>query len=217
MKAGVTLKVDLWYADEDEPSDEGTLRGAMQSVAQRTLRINMDLRNGLHSYMPCTFDYYHLGTVCINVHATLVALQLPTFRPTPANGEAASNGSAAQNGESDAISLQSVLFDPVLSANSAVVNHPASDSERRDRHLRASERYNEACTLLLGAQESLRRQLTELRRLVPNALDVRISSAGLAARLEAMCEAVQVLFLPYSSDCLVTLSPSNLLFCAGVN
>lgn len=54
----------------------------MQLLCSRTLKIKFDPRHGLHLQMPVIFDYFHLSSVLVTIHCSLLTLLPPVMLGT---------------------------------------------------------------------------------------------------------------------------------------
>lgn len=73
-RAEWSLGVELWCG-EGTPSNN-----TLAPVSCRVLRLHFQPANGLHYHLPVLFDYFHLASVSITIHAALVALHQPYMK-----------------------------------------------------------------------------------------------------------------------------------------
>ena len=77
----LTLRLDLMFSGmEDMPESPSTF----QCVSSRALTINVDWHKGHHEHFPVVFDYFHMASLGVTMHASLYELCLEPFVfPTP--------------------------------------------------------------------------------------------------------------------------------------
>jgi hypothetical protein len=51
----------------------------MQQLCARTFKLKFDLRHGLHVQIPVLFDYFHLSSVVVTLHSSLLTLLPPVM------------------------------------------------------------------------------------------------------------------------------------------
>ena len=52
----------------------------LQCISQRILKLHFNPDKGIHHHVPVLFDYFHLSAICVNIHATLLALHQPYMK-----------------------------------------------------------------------------------------------------------------------------------------
>lgn len=67
-RAEFSLNVELWFGEQAP----GT---ALTLVSTRTLQLNFHPIRGLHYHLPVLFDYFHMASVSLGIHANLIAFQ----------------------------------------------------------------------------------------------------------------------------------------------
>lgn len=67
-RAEFSLVVELWFG-EQAPGI------ALNLVSTRTLQLNFHPIRGLHYHLPVLFDYFHMASVSLGIHASLIAFQ----------------------------------------------------------------------------------------------------------------------------------------------
>ena len=72
----VTLHLDLMYSGSD---DMPISPSGFQCVSSRTVVANVDWHKGLHEHFPVLFDYFHLASLGVTIHASLYELCLEPF------------------------------------------------------------------------------------------------------------------------------------------
>ncbi|XP_063828300.1 uncharacterized protein LOC135077666 [Ostrinia nubilalis] len=72
-RAEWSLGVELWCS-------EGAQSGTLAPVICRVLKLHFQPAQGLHYHLPVLFDYFHLSSVSITIHASLVALHQPYIK-----------------------------------------------------------------------------------------------------------------------------------------
>lgn len=77
----VTIHLDLMFSGSDDMPDSPS---SFQCVSSRTLIVNVDWHKGLHEHFPVIFDYFHLASLGVTLHASLYEICLEQFVfPTP--------------------------------------------------------------------------------------------------------------------------------------
>jgi hypothetical protein len=93
-RAEFSLNVELWFGEQQQPpptnqqSPEtipteftGNLNDTLLVLASsRTLQLNFHPVRGLHYHLPVLFDYFHLASVSLGIHASLIALHQPYIK-----------------------------------------------------------------------------------------------------------------------------------------
>ncbi|XP_047027232.1 protein FAM135A isoform X2 [Helicoverpa zea] len=72
-RAEWSLGVELWCS-------EGAQSSTLAPVSCRVLKLHFQPAQGLHYHLPVLFDYFHLSSVSITIHASLVALHQPYIK-----------------------------------------------------------------------------------------------------------------------------------------
>lgn len=67
-RAEFSLNVELWFGEQAP----GT---ALNLVSTRSLQLNFHPIRGLHYHLPVLFDYFHMASVSLGIHASLIAFQ----------------------------------------------------------------------------------------------------------------------------------------------
>ena len=67
--ADFQLSVELWFTEEELRAET-----VLQQLSTRTASLHVKYDAGVHHYLPLQFDYFHLSTVLLTVHASLLAL-----------------------------------------------------------------------------------------------------------------------------------------------
>lgn len=70
-RAEFSLNVELWFG---EKATETSL------VSSRNLKLNFHPVKGLHYHLPVLFDYFHLASITMGIHASLIALHQPYIK-----------------------------------------------------------------------------------------------------------------------------------------
>ncbi|CAF0926939.1 unnamed protein product [Brachionus calyciflorus] len=166
-KLGLELNVELWFTESDyKPPSLTTLYSSgvqnskmspsnsfsnidssinstntMQLLCCRTFRIKFDPRQGIHLQIPCVFDYFHLSSVSVTLHCSLLTLLPPVMLGT----------NLQRN-----LTLSSILFGKDLSQFKSPYEVTASLINR------AVYLHNFICTLLLASYESLQEHIFKM-------------------------------------------------------
>lgn len=126
----VTLRLDLMYSGSD---DMPVSPSGFQCVSSRTLLANVDWHKGLHEHFPVLFDYFHMASLGVTLHASLYELCLEPFAfPLAAPTAPQKSWHASQNLPPSLPSLVTLLF-----------GHPAaapSSSTRQSPYLVPTEK-----------------------------------------------------------------------------
>lgn len=72
-RAEWSLGVELWCS-------EGAQSSTLAPMSCRVLKLHFQPSQGLHYHLPVLFDYFHLSSVSITIHASLVALHQPYIK-----------------------------------------------------------------------------------------------------------------------------------------
>lgn len=102
-RLGLELNVELWFTESDyKPPSLNTLYSSgqqkespsnsfsnldsnssvMQMLCSRSFKIKFDPRHGIHLQLPCIFDYFHLSSVLVTLHCSLLTLLPPVMLGT---------------------------------------------------------------------------------------------------------------------------------------
>lgn len=76
----VTLRLDLMFSGSDDMPDSPS---GFQCVSSRTVVLDVDWHKGLHEHVPVLFDYFHLASLGVTLHASLYELCLEPFASPP--------------------------------------------------------------------------------------------------------------------------------------
>lgn len=71
VPAKFSLVLDLMFSGNEEMPTDPNL---FERVSSRTLSLTVDWRKGLHDFWPVMFDYFHMASVGVRVHASLCGL-----------------------------------------------------------------------------------------------------------------------------------------------
>lgn len=78
------IVIELWFTEEDFAPRALT---SLERVSSRELVLHVDLCKGLHYHRPVLFDYFHLSSISLSVHAGLIAFGKPFTRTKPKPNE----------------------------------------------------------------------------------------------------------------------------------
>ncbi|KAG1694152.1 Protein FAM135A [Nymphon striatum] len=78
-KAEFQLLVELWFTDSDYGQDQ---QSTIHCIHTRILNLHFNPYKGLHHHLPVLFDYFHLCSVTLTIHGTLVSLHQAYIRLT---------------------------------------------------------------------------------------------------------------------------------------
>lgn len=67
-RAEFSLNVELWFG-EQAPGI------VLNLISSRTLQLNFHPIRGLHYHLPVLFDYFHMASVSLGIHASLIAFR----------------------------------------------------------------------------------------------------------------------------------------------
>ncbi|XP_053606488.1 uncharacterized protein LOC128672970 isoform X1 [Plodia interpunctella] len=151
-RAEWSLGVELWCS-------EGAQSSTLAPVSCRVLKLHFQPAQGLHYHLPVLFDYFHLSSVSITIHASLVALHQPYIKKsimhyvqscTPRSSKQWGKlmKSAGSNFNTSG-SFENVLFG---SAGKCAGSNSSKIAHARQVHA-------EVCGILLGSLEGLQSAL----------------------------------------------------------
>lgn len=66
-RAEFSLNVELWFGEQAP--------GSLNLVSTRMLQLNFHPIRGLHYHLPVLFDYFHMASISLGIHASLIAFQ----------------------------------------------------------------------------------------------------------------------------------------------
>lgn len=66
-RAEFSMIVELWCGEK-------ATSGALSLISTRTLQLNFHPVHGLHYHLPVLFDYFHMSSVVLGIHASLIAI-----------------------------------------------------------------------------------------------------------------------------------------------
>ncbi|CAG9089297.1 unnamed protein product [Plutella xylostella] len=141
-RAEWSLGVELWCS-------EGAQSATLAPVACRVLKLHFQPAQGLHYHLPVLFDYFHLASVSITIHASLVALHQPYIN-TPRSSKQWGKLMKGAGGFSAPGGLEQALFGSsakCTGSNSGKIAH-------------ARQVHAEVCGILLGSLEGLQNALS---------------------------------------------------------
>ncbi|KAL7049981.1 hypothetical protein ACKWTF_003928 [Chironomus riparius] len=173
-RAEFSLNLELWFGEQQQQqpqtqqpetpttSNEINLDDTTLILAStRTLQLNFHPARGLHYHLPVLFDYFHLASVSLGIHASLIALHQPYINAPKSNKPWIGSGKLNCRGATSPGPMEAIFFGPQVS-NSAKCG---GGSSSRLAHARII--HKEICALLLGALESLRTNLCEFCTVLP--------------------------------------------------
>uniref|UniRef100_A0A8D8VMD1 Protein FAM135A n=1 Tax=Cacopsylla melanoneura TaxID=428564 RepID=A0A8D8VMD1_9HEMI len=74
--ADYSLVSELWFTEYESNLN------IIQCVSSRTLAVKLNTIKGLHYHLPVLFDYFHLSSISMTVHACVVSLHEPYIKKT---------------------------------------------------------------------------------------------------------------------------------------
>ncbi|XP_049874132.1 protein FAM135A isoform X2 [Pectinophora gossypiella] len=141
-RAEWSLGVELWCS-------EGAQSSTLAPVSCRVLKLHFQPSQGLHYHLPVLFDYFHLSSVSITIHASLVALHQPYIN-TPRSSKQWGKLMKSAGSFNASGSLENLLFGSsgkCAGGNSSKIAH-------------ARQVHAEVCGILLGSLEGLQSALS---------------------------------------------------------
>lgn len=75
-RAEFSLNLELWFGEQTTTTANSNLALA----SSRILQLNFHPCQGLHYHLPVLFDYFHLASVSVGIHASLIALHQPYIK-----------------------------------------------------------------------------------------------------------------------------------------
>ncbi|XP_050675103.1 uncharacterized protein LOC126972424 isoform X2 [Leptidea sinapis] len=151
-RAEWSLGIELWCS-------EGAQSSTLAPVSCRVLKLHFQPSNGLHYHLPVLFDYFHLSSVSITIHASLVALHQPYIKKsimhyvqscTPRSSKQWGKLMKSAGSFSASGSFENILFGSGVKCaggNSSKIAH-------------ARQVHAEVCAILLGSLEGLQSALS---------------------------------------------------------
>ncbi|KAM3966436.1 protein FAM135A [Aphomia sociella] len=141
-RAEWSLGVELWCS-------EGAQSSTLAPVSCRVLKLHFQPSQGLHYHLPVLFDYFHLSSVSITIHASLVALHQPYINTPRSSKQWGKLMKSAGSNFNTSGSFENVLFGSTgkcAGGNSSKIAH-------------ARQVHAEVCGILLGSLEGLQSAL----------------------------------------------------------
>ncbi|CAH1638577.1 unnamed protein product [Spodoptera littoralis] len=150
-RAEWSLGVELWCS-------EGAQSSTLAPMSCRVLKLHFQPSQGLHYHLPVLFDYFHLSSVSITIHASLVALHQPYIKKsimhyvqscTPRSSKQWGKLMKSAGSFNTSGSFENVLFGSTgkcAGGNSSKIAH-------------ARQVHAEVCGILLGSLEGLQSAL----------------------------------------------------------
>ncbi|XP_067677466.1 protein FAM135A-like isoform X2 [Haliotis asinina] len=189
------LAVELWFGDEENGS---VLQDKMECVSVRTLQLHFQPTKGVHHHVPILFDYFHLSTIEVSIHGTLIAIHQPYLNmPRPPKTTWA-------NKCADQSTLEAVYFGqrPPTGAPSPNV------TRKQQAHLT----HKLICNILLSSYESLQSHLMMYLNKMPASTNFKLEPKDCHARLEKVL--INILHLDDEDDMLQTVITDITQLCA---
>lgn len=66
-RAEFSMIVELWCGEK-------ATSAALSLISTRTLQLNFHPVQGLHYHLPVLFDYFHMSSIVLGIHASLIAI-----------------------------------------------------------------------------------------------------------------------------------------------
>lgn len=77
-RAEFSLNLELWFGEQQQAN--GTNGSNLSFASSRVLQLNFHPGRGLHYHLPVLFDYFHLASVSVGIHSSLIALHQPYIK-----------------------------------------------------------------------------------------------------------------------------------------
>jgi len=164
------LDIELWFTESNYvPTNQELIR----LMFKRQLRLHFDVCRGLHYFLPVQFDYFHLSTVTISVHACLVTLCLPYLSKQGLNGK------TNKVGELETTTSYGLGYDQLffgckvneiqnqIKANCKDILAGKTDEILSLRQRRAQLLCWQLCSILLTSIQNLSRKFSDYVKLLP--------------------------------------------------
>lgn len=74
-RAEFSLNLELWFGEQ-----QATTGSNLSLASSRILQLNFHPGRGLHYHLPVLFDYFHLASISLGIHASLIALHQPYIK-----------------------------------------------------------------------------------------------------------------------------------------
>lgn len=154
-RAEFSLQLELWFGEQSPGS-------ILTMVSSRTLQLNFHPARGLHYHLPVLFDYFHMASVSLAIHSSLVALHRPYgnsaakgFKPWIGNGKFNCRGGS---GTMSPAPVEEIFqHEKVTKCGSAFTN----------RLTYAKQVHAEICALLDEVLQSLKKNVSEFSTVLP--------------------------------------------------
>lgn len=72
-RAEFSLNLELWFGEQTASSN-------LTLASSRILQLNFHPCRGLHYHLSVLFDYFHLASISLGIHASLIALHQPYIK-----------------------------------------------------------------------------------------------------------------------------------------
>lgn len=197
-EAELHLQVDLHFrTSEDPPSCAETL----DLISSRTIKVHLDSSHAVHTHIPLLFDYFHLSTLSMTIHGTLLGLHEATFSPPkpPKSGwigKLSSNNLSPSRQPAEIPTMESVLFGDVRPPPVAAKASPDEIQVAGAQLGQAYQVYRTMASILLMRRQSLSQKFQELMPLTGPSDEFKLETTNVSARLDIMCEIIRGLINP---------------------
>ncbi|XP_031632472.1 protein FAM135A isoform X2 [Contarinia nasturtii] len=156
-RAEFSLVVELWFGEQTP---------GLNLVSSRTLNLNFHPIRGLHYHLPVLFDYFHMASVSLGIHASLIAFQYNSLTKSSKtwNGRLSCRGGTSSNH----------------------IDKPSKHATS-NRLSFTKQVHAEICALLIEVLESLKTNLTDFSCVLPNQwINVTTSNINSSEELEQL-------------------------------
>ena len=172
-KTSFILNVDLWFSENHEyyPSVDKTNPQTAECVSSRQLLLHFDLCRGLHYNLPVIFDYFHLSSLTLSVHASLITICQPSVQLKHMSNSSRTSKEKKKIMSNDAFlgpeSIGSVGYDVLLFGCSAESLKEKERNEVELRGRRAQLVHWQLVSIMFSAINSLDRKMTQYKSIAP--------------------------------------------------
>ncbi|KAJ6635761.1 Protein FAM135A [Pseudolycoriella hygida] len=159
-RAEFSLNVELWFGEKATETN---------MVSTRNLKLNFHPVKGLHYHLPVLFDYFHLASITMGIHASLIALHQPYINAPKSTKPWTGNGAFSCRGTISPKSMEQVFFSSQMAGSIKCAGGTAA------RMTTARELHIAICKILLDALESLQMNLMEFCTVLPHQWSVLVN------------------------------------------
>ncbi|XP_071835909.1 protein FAM135A-like isoform X2 [Apostichopus japonicus] len=191
--AELHMQIDLHFRTSEDPPSCAEM---LDLISTRTVQLHLDSSQAIHSHIPLLFDYFHLSTLTMTIHGTLLGLHHATFSPPkpPKSGwigKLSANNLSPSRQPTEIPTMESVLFGDMKPPPVAAKASPDEIQIAGAQLGQAYQIYRTMASILLTRRHSLSQKFQELMPLTSQSEEFKIESTNTTARLDIMCEIIR--------------------------